>query len=242
MNKVLGFTIIFLFGAYTFYLSLTGGLDFYIHPRYYEFSQFGTIVCMFVGSAGLISTLQHTKLQSLLKDFSRVSTWTPFIVLIVVLAVGFALPPQALSSRSATNRSSANTLVTDQVEQDSIFATFQKNDVNFTIADWIGEFSRNPNFSAYEGRQVDVVGFVYRDESVEEDEFLLGRFVIRCCVVDATPVGLTIDAGDEVYEDNVWLRVQGTFVTQLNDEGGSRLVVVPETIEEVDKPASPYVY
>lgn len=241
MTKLLSFTIIFLFGIYTFYLSITSSLGFYIHPRYYEFSQAGAYISIFVGLSGIIITLQKTKFKHLIKDSKNLANFVPFSLFIIILILGFLIPPQTLSSRAASNRASSDSFGANATQQ-TIFDSFIRTDETYTISDWIAELYRNPDLKSYSGRKVDIVGFVYRSESLAPNEFLVGRFVIRCCIVDATPIGLIVSLDDaEAYLDNSWVRVRATFEVKEID-GKDSLRLIPELIEEVDQPDSPYIY
>lgn len=243
MSKLISFIIILLFGVYTFILSVTNGLGFYIHPRYYEFSQFGTYVCLFVGTAGIIYALKTFKFSKAKKELFNIKTYIPFTIFFIILVIGFALPPTTLSSRAASNRSSGDTLVGSRDSlNESIFDVFTKTDTSFTISDWVKEFAVNRNLPSYEGRNVDVTGFIYRDDSLLENEFVVGRFVIRCCIVDATPVGVTVLADDFAnYKDDEWVRLQGEFIIEERD-GAEVLRIIPSDITIVEQPDSPYIY
>jgi uncharacterized repeat protein (TIGR03943 family) len=109
---------------------------------------------------------------------------------------------------------------------------------------------QNP-LAIFPGQSVDVIGFVHRSSLSASSlgtssldtahQFLLARHVIRCCLADTVPLGLTIysDRADE-FGNDTWLHIQGTFETvAVRDK--PTLVVIPEMIEIIAKPQKVYI-
>jgi hypothetical protein len=46
--------------------------------------------------------------------------------------------------------------------------------------------------AAFIGQEARLIGFVYRDDRFNGDEFMISRFVISCCAADAAPLGLVV--------------------------------------------------
>jgi uncharacterized repeat protein (TIGR03943 family) len=120
--------------------------------------------------------------------------------------------------------------------------------VLFTVAaernvlDWVRAMSANPDPAALNGEEADVVGFVYRDIRFGENQFMVARFTISCCVADATAIGVVV-ASEEAssLEQDSWVRVQGTFHEgALNGE--PMAVLVAEDITPVEPPEQPYLF
>jgi putative membrane protein len=98
------------------------------------------------------------------------------------------------------------------------------------------------------GERVTLEGFVYRDETFDEDSIVLGRLLITCCVADASIAGLYIEPDNASdYVTDSWIRVEGTVIT------GQKYI--PETdsymeiytlenmnIEEIEALNDPYLY
>ncbi|BCX13731.1 MAG: phosphate ABC transporter substrate-binding protein [Candidatus Dojkabacteria bacterium] len=235
MYKLANFLIIFLIGVYSSFLINSGNIGLYINPRYFQLSEFASIVCLFVGALGLIYHLKNFqfRIRFSLKEFKNIFNSYFFVIIFFVFAFGFA--PKTLSSNIASSRSTENGFF--QENFDSIFDTFKKTDESFNINDWVSEIAKSGDIYSFEGRKVDVVGFVFRDNT-KSDEFRVGRFIIRCCIVDATPISLLVKSDKaQNFEDNSWVRVRGTFIVE--DE---ILKVQAGEIEKVEKPDSPYYY
>ncbi|OMF28128.1 TIGR03943 family protein [Paenibacillus sp. FSL H8-0548] len=95
---------------------------------------------------------------------------------------------------------------------------------------------------AFIGKQVEITGFVYREEDMGKERFAVSRFAMNCCSADALPYGLMIiwpKAMD--YVEDEWISVKGSFTTStyLDNE-----IITLEAlkVERIKAPESPYVY
>lgn len=95
-----------------------------------------------------------------------------------------------------------------------------------------------------EGVPVRTVGFVVPDED-NPGSYLLSRFTVGCCAVDAAPYQLRVDTeGGAVPPVEQWVEVVIRFEGEVEDtDDGTRRPVV-ELIDEqfIDEPDIPYVY
>lgn len=248
MKNTVSFLIIFLFGFYGVYLDLVDKLSFYISPRYFTLTVIGAYICVFVGISGIIYTLESSKfkLKELKLEESEIKNTLRFlfsnVFLFAVLAIGLLIPPQSLSARMAANRSGQINNLLIKVEEESIIETFAKSDEEYNLEDWIKSLNINPDLKQYEGRKVNVTGFVFHDKkAMPENEFLAARFVIRCCAVDATPAGLFVKTNwKEEFKVDDWVKVKGVFTIE-KFEGRDKLIIIPESIEKTSEPNSPYI-
>ena len=86
------------------------------------------------------------------------------------------------------------------------------------------------------GEQVTMEGFVTLDAG-RADRFQLTRFVITCCVADATISYVTVvDAPPGRFSDDDWVRVTGTIYPL-----GADILVDASTVEAIPTPADPYL-
>ncbi|TYP71375.1 TIGR03943 family putative permease subunit [Paenibacillus methanolicus] len=92
------------------------------------------------------------------------------------------------------------------------------------------------------GKQVELSGFVYRDEAMGADQFAVSRFAMNCCSADSLPYGLvaTFDNAAALRKDS-WVKVSGTLEEGQYD-GGTILQLLVTHIESIRTPDSPYVY
>ncbi|MGQ9903139.1 MAG: TIGR03943 family putative permease subunit [Anaerolineae bacterium] len=167
-------------------------------------------------------------------------SWPAVILVSIPILMGVLVPAQplgasAIASRgiglSAPGAAGGNAVVAQRV------ATGPKN-----ILDWLRAFSRQSDPAAFVGQEVDVIGFVYRDPRNASNQFWVSRFVVSCCVADASAIGLLVQADQaSTLTLDSWVRVTGRL--GLGEFAGERLpVIVPDTIEPTGQPEHPYLY
>jgi len=163
-----------------------------------------------------------------------------FIIVLLIVSVGLLLPAKGLSSITASQRS---------VDLNSINLTentintsngFNNNTKNYTIGDWIASITYNPDLNFYKGKDVSLIGFIYHPDTLKLDNnvFLLSRFIITCCAVDARPVGLKVKYDwSKDYKQDQWVKIDGTFDVYQED-----LIIIPSKLEKTESPSNPYIY
>ena len=94
----------------------------------------------------------------------------------------------------------------------------------------------------FQGKVMEIEGFIYREEEMNQRQFVIGRFALDCCTADALPYGVLAEY-DEAgrYENDSWVRIRGT-IGRTEYLGNTIMVVLPTSIERIEAPASPYVY
>ena len=119
---------------------------------------------------------------------------------------------------------------------------FHTDPMQWNVLDWMRAINNESDVTSFNGQQADVTGFVYRNESFPDGHFMVVRFVISCCVADATPVGLPVywPEGADLTSDT-WVQVEGAFeVGQFAND------LVPilhaEAVTVIPQPDHPYLY
>ncbi len=106
---------------------------------------------------------------------------------------------------------------------------------------WLAEIYTT--MGKYEGYQIVIKGFVFKDpETMQDNEFCPARLIMSCCVADLTPFGI-ICKYDKVadLEDGTWITVEG--VIHMGEYMGREEPQVTVTkISPAEKPAQEYVY
>lgn len=92
------------------------------------------------------------------------------------------------------------------------------------------------------GKKIELTGFVYREDNMASNQFVVGRFAVSCCSADATPYGVMIDfPAAATYPKDMWVKVTGTV--QNGSYNGNDIFVIKATqIDKITAPSSPYVY
>ncbi|GAE33557.1 TIGR03943 family putative permease subunit [Halalkalibacter akibai] len=92
------------------------------------------------------------------------------------------------------------------------------------------------------GKTIEIVGFVYREPEFEDNQLVVARFGMTCCVADASVFGTMIEADEaSQLENDTWVRVTGVLDQTDYYEFRIPLVKLRE-IELVEQPDSPYVF
>ncbi len=92
----------------------------------------------------------------------------------------------------------------------------------------------------FPGQQVDVIGFVHRTPNEDCNQFTIARHIIRCCLADTVPLGLTVQWEGEPFAAETWLRIHGQFARVMG-RAGEKLAITPTTIEVIPTPQKIYI-
>jgi putative membrane protein len=233
---------ILLFNVYTLVLYFDQQLTLYIHPRYVLFTVILNAVSLAACGVGFVLTAWRMGSGTVAE---RVPWRPPFTVLVagLVLVAAYALPARTLSSSTADQRSgNFNSTQVQSPDAANTLALFDNDTTRLNIDDWVSAFNLKTSASFYEGKKVDVVGFVFHPEGAPPDVFYVSRFRVTCCSVDAQPLGLPVHSPgwQEEFEEDSWVRVTGSF-TETDQDIAEPAIVTPQTIEPTEQPANPYV-
>ncbi len=94
----------------------------------------------------------------------------------------------------------------------------------------------------YRGTEVEITGFVFRDEKFEHNQFVLARFIMVCCIADMQLAGLMcIYEGAQELQTDEWVSIRG-HIEEETFLGEKIPVIIPEEIVPAEKPEIPYIY
>ncbi|NQX67156.1 TIGR03943 family protein [Paenibacillus alba] len=92
------------------------------------------------------------------------------------------------------------------------------------------------------GKKVQIAGYVYRLDTMNKNQFALGRFSMRCCVADSVPLAILVETDSpEQWKNDMYAVALGT-IEKRNIDGKDVLTIVAKTIDTQKEPSSPYVY
>jgi len=155
------------------------------------------------------------------------------IAMVVPVLLITILPPATLGSFSAGKRSAVAGAGFSTAEGD--IATGELTLVDVAVAQTTPEGERA--LAKRAGEQVDFIGFVTRYADTPADEFLLTRYVVSCCVADATVAQVrVVNVTPGGFEDNEWVEVTGTIYPI-----GREVIVDASMIRDVPRPERPYL-
>ncbi|NOU69380.1 TIGR03943 family protein [Paenibacillus sp. LMG 31461] len=150
--------------------------------------------------------------------------------------------------------------VTNLTMQDETDPVFQSNDYTLPYAKLASNMYKEPVITISEdlyiesltsldlyqnefiGKKVQIQGYVYRLDIMNDKQFALGRFAMRCCVADSVPMAILVEADNpEQWKNDRFAVVLGTL-EQRKIDGKNVLTIVAKSMETQNSPTSPYVY
>jgi uncharacterized repeat protein (TIGR03943 family) len=95
---------------------------------------------------------------------------------------------------------------------------------------------------SFVGKTINLSGFVYRDEDMSDNQFVIGRFTVQCCSADAAPYGVLVqfDKGN-LYATDQWIQLTGK-IDQTEYKGTKLMVIQASRIQKIEAPKELYVY
>lgn len=167
-------------------------------------------------------------------------TWGGIVLVALPIVLGLLVPPQPLGASAMQNRE-IDTGTVDSVMPAVVRAVANKDPLQRNVLDWVMAFRGAPQSGeTFANVEAEVIGFVYHDEDSAADAFWVARFIVGCCVADASPVALAVQWGQaDALPEGEWVRVRGRF---RQDTGAAAPVLVAEWVEVVPAPNQPYLY
>jgi uncharacterized repeat protein (TIGR03943 family) len=230
MTKFYNYFTMAIIGGYIIYLYFIKRLNFLIHERYIVFTLIAGLVLAVVGIIGSIIALQ-SKAKKFKFNLS-------LIILLISMAIPL-IPLKSLSSDSFDIRSvNKNIRVSENEKQDiRQKINFKINSNDFTMYDWVKAKGLD-DLSIFKDKEFTGTGFIAPKQG---NIFSLSRFILSCCVVDATPAGILVDYDyNKEFKSNDWLEVKGKFKIQVVN-GIQEPVVIPTSVIKINQPDNVYL-
>ncbi|MBI2237590.1 MAG: TIGR03943 family protein [Actinobacteria bacterium] len=217
-------------GAWGFlfwFLLVTGRSSLYLSTRTKWLVPVGAILLTATAAGRLAASRVHAP-----EPLHRKEAWLLGLMVVPVVVV-LALPPGALGSFAASRRSSFVRSGYAASASDIASGSLSLIDVAGAQTSKEGERA----LAARAGSRVTFVGFVTRYPNTPADEFMLTRFIITCCVADATIAQVrVVNAPPGKFEEDDWVEVSGTIYPL-----GREILVDASSVEAVPRPARPYL-
>ncbi|WP_312117155.1 TIGR03943 family putative permease subunit [Brevibacillus reuszeri] len=94
----------------------------------------------------------------------------------------------------------------------------------------------------FAGKEMETLGFVYRQSDFSNQQFVVARFSVSCCTADASVFGILVEKPDgNKWAKDSWVKVRGKLELRKVD-GFDMLVLKANHVEPVKAPKDPYVY
>jgi uncharacterized repeat protein (TIGR03943 family) len=165
-------------------------------------------------------------------------------VSVLALVALIVFPPATLTTVTVENRALNQAALGDTA---AAFADAQRGEeatfLAFTVREWAGILRQTQDPAFFQGKPVDVVGFVVSDPE-NPGTFFVTRFVVSCCAVDAQPVGIPVyEPGyAENFPDETWVRLVGEFVLNPDPSSGHPIIIRPLELVPTEQPRDPYLF
>ena len=168
--------------------------------------------------------------------------WT-YLVLAAPLLLALIFPTRGLASFSANQRGpqiAGMTVVHGATTVRRVSLSVDTG--SFSLQDWVGALSADPNPKDYAGKTVNLTGMViHSPASVPPGYVMVLRYQVTCCIADARPVGLIVrDISHGALQDNQWVTVHGTMGA-ASYQGQQVAVINPKQIVPTNA-GNPYMY
>jgi uncharacterized repeat protein (TIGR03943 family) len=238
LYRILQAIVLAALGLYLCDKIWSGALNLYINQRYIVLTVFAAVVFIVLGASVLIE-LRRSK-EAVAPSASRPPVW-PLLLMALPVVLGLLIPPQALGASAVTNRGLNPSAPLSANNSAGIKLGLAPADRS--ILDWQRAFDQpGTGAASLEGQTANVTGFVYHDPRLPDDRFFVSRFVLTCCVVDATPVALLVMwPGAKQLPIDSWVHVRGP-VHQDTYAGQPVLLIQAQSVDIVTAPAVPYLY
>jgi putative membrane protein len=242
----------------TLWLTITGQLGLYIHPRYFVFTGIMAVVGLVATVAGFaLRPAEAAEEHDHDHDHGATGSASPAsrglrgrvsriavagVVTITVVAV-LVLPPRTLTTSTVTQRAlNSSTVASDAAPDQELLGTSDFSTLG--VKDWSQLLAQTTDPTFFTSKSVDITGFVSADPDDPEDVFYVTRFVVTCCAVDAQPVGVPVyqPGWKSTLQTDEWVQVTGPFASNPSAKSRQPLAVMPQGVTKVDQPADPYVY
>ncbi|MGX1262524.1 putative membrane protein [Rossellomorea marisflavi] len=91
------------------------------------------------------------------------------------------------------------------------------------------------------GKEIQLTGFIYKDEGFSKNEVVISRFTVTCCVADASVYGI-LSRSEELaaLEPDTWVQVSG-ILDKADFNGVAMPVIKHPVFKKVEPPENPYV-
>lgn len=163
--------------------------------------------------------------------------WVLWLVALPVL-MGILIPKHPLGTNVLENRG-INTGAGIVARGSSSTAVLQIPSSQRSVLDWYQSFYNGLETS---GEMADITGFVYHDARLGQNQFMVGRFIIICCVADASAIGLVVGWNEaSALPDNGWVRVRGP-ITEVELDGQRLPLVQAQQVDMIPEPEQPYLF
>lgn len=242
-------TILIGYGVFILSLRLRGVMTWYINPTYVLPTTVAAIVLLGIGAFGVLRAQRQSSVQvgdccgddcGCAEPPRHLATYA---LLALPLALAAIFPPRSLAAFSAHQRGpqiAGASLIHGSAPVSRVSLSVDTR--SFSMMDWVGALSADPNPHDYLHKPVRITGMVLTGSgNVPPGTFMVMRYLVTCCIADARPVGLIVQqSAGTIVRDNQWVTVNGTMA--IAHVSGQETAVVHPTQTKIIPSQDPYMY
>lgn len=227
-TRLLGAGVLGSWAAMFWYLRFSGRLNLYLSTRTAWIIPVGGVILSLAAVGAAISA--HRSQRTSLTRRTAVTA----AILIAPIVLMAAAPPTTLGSFSSSKKA--------QFSGRGLWTYWGTFDENSEITFFFVAASKYWDGGAEllgqrAGDEATFVGFAERGDATPADEIMLTRFVVTCCVADATPISIrVVNVSPGSVEEDSWIEVTGQVFPVGRD-----VIVVADTIAPAPTPDLPYI-
>ncbi len=259
LNNILDILALSGWGILFLKYSFTGQLNLLIHPNYFALVTVTGVIFLLISGYKIYELLRAKNTnQNVANNGDHITLFPPgwsSILLITIAVLALLIPPKILASDTALQRGISESLPITRIQPQSW--AMNKKPEERSLLEWIRTLNAYPEPDAYIGQEAKVSGFVVKTPNLPENYFLIARFVLTCCAVDAYPVGIPVKIKPETHDNypmDTWLEIEGkmisetlTITAQNMDitppvNGKRKLILEAKSLKKIPTPANPYEY
>jgi uncharacterized repeat protein (TIGR03943 family) len=243
--------IIFVgWGGFLLHTIVSGKIAFYINQRYIFLVFLGVLAFTCLGLVTLVNAFRsrppsagHDLVDHRHEQDGSKHLFPIFKTLVIgmPLLIGLMIPARPLGSSAMTNRGvdTATPLIR---KVGGVTTSLTQSTTGRSVLDWVGLFNSASDPAVYKDQAAQVTGFVYHDPRLPKNQFFVSRFVITCCVADASALGMLVNWKDaSQLTENGWVEVKGSiFVASMGTQ--TLPGITAEAVSSIPTPDQPYLF
>jgi uncharacterized repeat protein (TIGR03943 family) len=226
-SRVATGVVLAAWAVFFWFLLVSGRWSLYLSTRTFWVVPVGAVL-LTIATVGRLASVRVPRPETL----PSATSWTLGVVALPVVLL-MMLPPATLSGYALGRRSNF-------VGSGVSVSTSDIGSGALSFIDVAAAQSSKTGMAALRSRAGDVVtleGFVWRQEGEAADEILLTRYVVTCCVADATSAQVrVVNVPPGRFQPDDWVSVTGRIYPL-----GSEILVDASAVEAIPQPDRPYL-
>ncbi|SPF51480.1 conserved membrane hypothetical protein [Candidatus Desulfosporosinus infrequens] len=246
--------ILCCFSAMIVYLIQTETIVLYLSPKVIWLSKVSAILLFFMAIAKLVPMHHNHSVAhnccghghvcaSDHHHSPKINRILPSAIFVIPLILGFGMQPRVLASTALSNSINSDGQVPYYVmhtpRSDKLSSEVQWSSASVkSVAKDTDLMQLYLNLDDHPEQVYNqhwrLTGFVYKDPSLAKNQFVISRFVITCCIVDATPIGIIAESSAAPnLKTDTWVEVDGLLQRRMID--GAHQIEAVQNFHETDE-------